>query len=50
MMTNPVRLGSQGALPVGRPLLCGTDTKEVLGSLGYTPVEIEFMAQNGTLL
>nr|MBQ6241874.1 CoA transferase [Lachnospiraceae bacterium] len=50
LMTNPVRLGSQGALPVGRPLLCGTDTKEVLGSLGYTPVEIEFMAQNGTLL
>lgn len=50
LMTNPVRLGSQGALPIGRPILCGMDNSEVLSSLGYTDEQIDQMAQKGILL
>ena len=50
LMTNPVRLGSQGALKIGKPILCGADNREVLNSLGYDDEAVSRLAENGVLI
>ena len=50
LMTNPVRLGSQGALKIGKPILCGMDNQEVLSSLGYSDEQIAKFGENGVLI
>ncbi len=49
MTTCPVRLGSQGALPVGKAISYAEHNEEVLASLGYKKEEIENMKNNGAL-
>lgn len=50
LMTNPVRLGSQGALKFGRPILCGDHNHEVLGTIGYDEESIAKLAKDGVLM
>jgi len=47
--TLPVRLGSQGAIQIGAPFVCGEHNEEILQSLGYTAEEIAEMRSIGTL-
>ncbi len=47
--TCPVRLGSQGAIKVGKPFKCGEHNEEILASLGYSEQEIKEMAAAGAL-
>ena len=45
--TCPVRLGSQGPMPIGEPLPYGGHNEEILAELGYGPAEIAAMTQEG---
>lgn len=45
----PVRLGSQGAFPLGKPIMYGASNEEVLEGLGYTEEEIAALKTNGAL-
>ena len=45
--TCPVRLGSQGALPLGKPIMYGTGNREILTGLGYSEEEIAAMTEAG---
>ena len=45
----PVRLGSQGVFPVGKPVMYGANNEEVLRSLGYGDEEIAALAEKGVL-
>lgn len=49
MTTCPVRLGSQGALPVGKAISYAEHNAEVLASLGYSEEEIKTLKNNGAL-
>ena len=43
----PVRLGSQGAFPLGKPVMYGADNQEILKGLGYADDEIAAMTEAG---
>ena len=47
--TCPVRLGSQGPLPLGKPVQYGESNNEILSSLGYSDEQIKGLEENGTL-
>lgn len=47
--TLPVRLGSQGALKVGKPFVFGEHNKAVLGELGYTEAQVDELDAKGVL-
>jgi len=47
--TCPVRLGSQGAIKVGKPFKFGEHNDEILAGLGYSEDEIKEMAAAGAL-
>ena len=47
--TAPVRLGSQGAIKVGKPFTAGEHSQQILQGLGYSDEEIAQMKQGGTL-
>lgn len=47
--TCPVRLGSQGAIKLGKPMLYGEHNEAVLKSLGYTDDQIRQMFETGAL-
>jgi len=47
--TCPVRLGSQGAFELGKPVMYGENNDDVLASLGYTPEQIKTLKENGTI-
>ncbi len=47
--TCPVRLGSQGAIKLGKPMLYGEHNEDVLKSLGYTDDQIRQMFETGAL-
>ncbi|MBR4165450.1 MAG: CoA transferase [Lachnospiraceae bacterium] len=43
----PVRLGSQGVFPLGKPIMYGASNREVLTGLGYSEEEIAAMTEAG---
>ena len=43
----PVRLGSQGVFPLGKPIMYGASNGEVLKGLGYSDEEIAAMTEAG---
>ena len=43
----PVRLGSQGVFPLGKPVMYGTGNEEILKGLGYAEEEIAAMTEAG---
>ena len=45
--TAPVRLASQGPLPLGKPVMYGEDNADISAELGYTPEEIAAMTEAG---
>ncbi|MBO5339418.1 MAG: CoA transferase [Oscillospiraceae bacterium] len=47
--TCPVRLGSQGALKFGAPVLYGEHNRQVLADLGYSEAEIDAIIEKGAL-
>ena len=47
--TCPVRLGSQGALKLGAPILYGEHNRQVLAQLGYSEAEIDAIIAKGAL-
>ena len=47
--TCPVRLGSQGALSFGAPVLYGEHNRQVLAELGYTEAQIDEITAKGAL-
>lgn len=47
--TLPVRLGSQGALKVGKPFHFAEHNKQVLGELGYTEAQVDELDAKGVL-
>jgi len=47
--TCPVRLGSQGVIKLGKPVLYGEHNVDVLESLGYTAEQIDALKENGTI-
>ena len=47
--TCPVRLGSQGALKFGAPILYGEHNRQVLAQLGYSEAEIDAIIAKGAL-
>lgn len=47
--TCPVRLGSQGALPLGDPFSYGEHNRSVLADLGYTDEQIDDIIAKGAL-
>lgn len=47
--TTPVRLGSLGAISIGKPFSCGEHSDEVLQSLGYSQSDILKMREAGAL-
>ena len=47
--TCPVRLGSQGAIKLGKPMLYGEHNETVLKSLGYSDEQIKQMIEKGAL-
>ena len=47
--TCPVRLGSQGAIKLGKPMLYGEHNEAVLKSLGYSDEQIKQMIEKGAL-
>lgn len=47
--TCPVRLGSQGALKLGAPMLYGEHNDQVMAELGYSADEIVTMKETGVL-
>ena len=47
--TCPVRLGSQGALPLGAPVSYGEHNRSVLAGLGYTEAQIDEVMAKGAL-
>jgi len=47
--TCPVRLGSQGAIKLGKPVMYGENNVDVLQSLGYTEEQINTLKDNGTI-
>lgn len=47
--TCPVRLGSQGALPLGAPMSYGEHNRQVLADLGYTEAQIDEIIAKGAL-
>lgn len=49
LTTCPVRLGSQGAFPVGAPIMYGASNHEVMAGLGYSESQIDDMVKNGVL-
>ena len=44
-----VRLGSQGAIKLGKPVMYGENNVDVLQSLGYTEEQINALKDNGTI-
>ena len=47
--TCPVRLGSQGAIKLGKPMKYGEHNEEVMAGLGYTDEQIRQLFDNGAL-
>lgn len=47
--TCPVRLGSQGAIKLGAPMLYGEHNDQVMTDLGYSEAEIAAMKEKGVL-
>ena len=47
--TCPVRLGSQGAIKLGKPFLYGENNNEILENLGYNAEQIGHLKSNGTI-
>ena len=47
--TCPVRLGSQGAFALGKPVMYGENNDDILTSLDYTPEQIKALKENGTI-
>ena len=47
--TCPVRLGSQGALKLGKPMQYGENNVEIMESLGYSEEQIRELFENGAL-
>ena len=47
--TCPVRLGSQGAFALGKPVMYGENNDDILTSLNYTPEQIKALKDNGTI-
>ena len=47
--TCPVRLGSQGAFALGKPVRYGENNDEILTGLHYTPEQIKALKENGTI-
>ena len=47
--TCPVRLGSQGAFALGKPVQYGENNDEILTGLHYTPEQIKALKENGTI-
>lgn len=47
--TCPVRLGSQGALKFGAPVLYGEHNRSVLADIGYSEAEIDAIIEKGAL-
>ena len=47
--TCPVRLGSQGAFALGKPVMYGENNDDILISLNYTPEQIKALKDNGTI-
>ena len=47
--TCPVRLGSHGAFPLGKPVMYGENNDDILANLGYTTEEIKALKENGTI-
>ena len=47
--TCPVRLGSQGAFALGKPVQYGENNDEILTALNYTPEQIKALKENGTI-
>lgn len=47
--TCPVRLGSQGAFALGKPVMYGENNEDILTSLNYTPEQIKALKENGTI-
>lgn len=47
--TCPVRLGSQGAIKLGKPMMYGEHNQQVMTDLGYSEAEIAAMKENGVL-
>ncbi|MBE6962191.1 MAG: CoA transferase [Ruminococcaceae bacterium] len=47
--TCPVRLGSQGAFALGKPVMYGENNDDILASLNYTPEQINMLKENGTI-
>ncbi len=45
--SSPVRLGSQGAFPLGKPIMYGASNQEILTGLGYNEEEIAAMTEAG---
>ena len=47
--TCPVRLGSQGAIPLGKPMQYGENNVDVMQSLGYSEEQIKELFEKGAL-
>ena len=47
--TCPVRLGSQGAFALGKPVMYGENNDDILTGLNYTPEQIKALKENGTI-
>ena len=47
--TCPVRLGSQGAIKLGKPMQYGENNEEVMASLGYSEEQIKELFEKGAL-
>ena len=47
--TCPVRLGSQGAIKLGKPMQYGENNEEVMASLGYSEEQIRELFEKGAL-
>ena len=47
--TCPVRLGSQGAIKLGKPMQYGENNEEVMASLGYSDEQIRELFEKGAL-
>ena len=46
----PVRFGTGGAFPLGKPVMCGANNEPILQTLGYTPEQIADFSENGVLI
>ena len=47
--TCPVRLGSQGAIKLGAPMMYGEHNDSIMAGLGYSEAEIAAMKEKGVL-